>query len=64
MRGRVTRPSSVLLAWILIGTFAATLIPVAPAYAQGTTLIVTGYGGRWSEVMKKALVEPSRRSTG
>ena len=56
MRGRVTRPSSVLLAWILVGTLAATLIPVAPADAQGTTLVVTGYGGRWSEVMKKALV--------
>ena len=26
--------------------------------AQQSTLVVTGYGGRWSEVMKKALVEP------
>ena len=30
----------------------------APAADAQTTLVVTGYGGRWSEVMKKALVEP------
>ena len=52
MRGRVTRPCSVLLAWVLIGTVAITLIPVARAHAQQTTLVVTGYGGRWSDVMK------------
>ena len=64
MRGRVTRRSLVLLAWILIGTLAAMLIPVTPAYAQGTTLVVTGYGARWSEVMKKALVEPFEKKHG
>jgi len=64
MRGRVTRPCSVLLAWVLIGTVAITLIPVARAHAQQTTLVVTGYGGRWSDVMKKALVEPFEKKHG
>ena len=48
------RPTVVLIA-ILAGTL---LLPILPAQAQQTTLVVTGYGGRWSEVMKKALVEP------
>ena len=51
MRSRQT----VVLIAILAGTL---LLPVLPAQAQQTTLVVTGYGGRWSEVMKKALVEP------
>ena len=51
MRSRLT----VVLIVILAGTL---LLPVLPAQAQQTTLVVTGYGGRWSEVMKKALVEP------
>lgn len=51
MRSRLT----VVLIAILAGTL---LLPILPAQAQQTTLVVTGYGGRWSEVMKKALVEP------
>jgi putative spermidine/putrescine transport system substrate-binding protein len=42
---------------LLLVILAGALLP-APAPAQQTTLVVTGYGGRWSEVMKKALVEP------
>src|SRR3989454_2151683 len=37
---------------------AATWLPQPVADAQSKTLVVTGYGGRWWEVMKKALVEP------
>ena len=37
---------------------ALLLAPLAPAADAQTTLVVTGYGGRWSEVMKKVLVEP------
>jgi len=51
MRSRLT----VVLIAILAGTL---LLPMLPAHAQQTTIVVTGYGGRWSEVMKKALVEP------
>ena len=40
---------------VLAALLLATLAPAAQAQ---TTLVVTGYGGRWSEVMKKALVEP------
>jgi spermidine/putrescine-binding protein len=59
MIGRSTRPrSALLLVWIVLGAFVAALTPALPAHAQQTTLVVTGYGGRWSEVMKKALVEP------
>ena len=50
--------SRVILIAILAGTL---LLPILPAQAQQTTLVVTGYGGRWSEVMKKALVEPFER---
>jgi hypothetical protein len=46
MRGRLTRPRSVLLAWVLVGTLAATLVPASRAHSQQTTLVVTGYGGR------------------
>src|SRR5262247_1479979 len=42
-------------ALVLAALLVATLAPVADAQ---TTLVVTGYGGRWSEVMKKTLVEP------
>src|SRR5207237_10586544 len=43
----------------LLALAASTLLPPPPvAMAQAKTLVVTGYGGRWSEVMKKALVEP------
>ena len=51
MRSRLT----VVLIAILAGTL---LLQILPVQAQQTTLVVTGYGGRWSEVMKKALVEP------
>jgi putative spermidine/putrescine transport system substrate-binding protein len=64
MKGRLTRPRSVLLAWVLIGALAATLVAAFRADAQGTTLVVTGYGGRWSDVMKKALVEPFEKKHG
>ncbi|HEY7041026.1 MAG TPA: extracellular solute-binding protein [Methylomirabilota bacterium] len=43
---------------VLFALLAATFAPSGQADAQQTTLVVTGYGGRWSEVMKKALVEP------
>lgn len=42
-----------LLALILLPPFAV----VASAQSK-PTLVVTGYGGRWSEVMKRALTEP------
>ena len=46
MKGAVT------LVALLIALFSS-----APrGDAQQTTLVVTGYGGRWSEVMKKALL--------
>ena len=43
---------------LLLVLAASTLLPPPRATAQSKTLVVTGYGGRWSEVMKKALVEP------
>src|SRR4026208_343218 len=42
----------------LVALLIALLSSVPRVDAQQTTLVVTGYGGRWSEVMKKALVEP------
>jgi hypothetical protein len=36
----------------------------APARAQPTTLVVTGYGGRWSGVMVKPLTEPFQTGHG
>ena len=47
-----------LLAALLLVVLAFTLTPAPPTDAQQKTIVVTGYGGRWSEVMKKALVEP------
>src|SRR6266446_10391955 len=48
-----------LLAALVLLAVAAAPLPRQPAAdAQSKTLVVTGYGGRWSEVMKKALVEP------
>lgn len=50
---------------LLVPALALALVPWQPAAdAQGTTLVVTGYGGRWSEVMKKALVEPFEKRHG
>jgi putative spermidine/putrescine transport system substrate-binding protein len=50
---------------VLIAILASTLLlPILPAEAQQTTLVVTGYGARWSEVMKKALVEPFEKKHG
>src|SRR6266436_971246 len=63
MIGRLTRRSA-LAAWILLAAIAVTLLPAPPAHAQQTTLVVTGYGGRWSEVMKKVLVEPFEKKHG
>jgi putative spermidine/putrescine transport system substrate-binding protein len=44
---------------LLACSIVALLLPAlaTPALAQAK-LVVTGYGGRWSEVMKRALVEP------
>lgn len=42
-----------LLAALLLPGLAATVVAQAKP-----TLVVTGYGGRWSEVMKKHLTEP------
>jgi spermidine/putrescine-binding protein len=49
---------------VLIALLAATLAPHSCGDAQPTTLVVTGYGGRWSEVMKKALVELFEKKHG
>jgi putative spermidine/putrescine transport system substrate-binding protein len=48
----------------LIAILACALLPAPRADAQQKTLVVTGYGGRWSEVMKKALVEPFEKKHG
>ena len=48
---------------VAIALAVAALAPLAVADAQ-TTLVVTGYGGRWSDVMKKALVEPFEKKHG
>jgi putative spermidine/putrescine transport system substrate-binding protein len=51
------RPLLILI--LLLALVGSTLLPAPRAVtAQAKTLVVTGYGGRWSEVMKKALVEP------
>ena len=42
----------------------AAVLHHALADAQSATLVVTGYGGRWSEVMKRVLVEPFERKYG
>src|SRR5436309_5283555 len=47
-----------LAAVVLWALAASTQYPPPAAIAQPKTLVVTGYGGRWSEVMKRALVEP------
>src|SRR5438445_12011711 len=47
-----------LAALALLAVAAATWLPEPVADEQSKTLVATGYGGRWSEVMKKALVEP------
>jgi putative spermidine/putrescine transport system substrate-binding protein len=49
---------------VLLAILASSLVPVAGADAQSTTLVVTGYGGRWSEVMKRVLVEPFEKKHG
>ena len=50
--------------FVLLSILAGALVPLAGADAQPTTLVVTGYGGRWSDVMKKALVEPFEKKHG
>src|SRR6266498_826931 len=50
--------------FVVLSILAGALVPLAGADAQTTTLVVTGYGGRWSEVMKKALVEPFEKKHG
>ncbi|HEV8530156.1 MAG TPA: ABC transporter substrate-binding protein [Methylomirabilota bacterium] len=53
------------IAWLLV-LLVTLLFPAAAvqAPAQQKTLVVTGYGGRWSEVMKKALIEPFEKQHG
>jgi len=58
MIARSTSRSALLLVWIVLGAFVLALAPAPAAHTQQTTLVVTGYCGRWSEVMKKVLVEP------
>lgn len=53
-----------LLAVLVLVALALTLAPAPPIDAQPKTLVVTGYGGRWSEVMKRALVEPFEKKHG
>ena len=50
--------------FVILSILAGALVPLAGADAQPTTLVVTGYGGRWSDVMKKALVEPFEKKHG
>src|SRR4030095_14195696 len=64
MRGRVTCPRLAILALVSISILTSALVPVSRADAQPKTLVVTGYGGRWSDVMKKALVEPFEKTHG
>jgi len=53
------------IAWLLALVIALVLPSLAvQAPAQQKTLVVTGYGGRWSEVMKKALIEPFEKQHG
>ncbi|PYM73679.1 MAG: hypothetical protein DME10_08975, partial [Candidatus Rokuibacteriota bacterium] len=56
----MTRIASLLI------LLAALLLPsiAVQVPAQPKTLVVTGYGGRWSEVMKKALIEPFEKQHG
>ena len=56
----MTRIASLLI------LLAALLLPsiAVQVPAQQKTLVVTGYGGRWSEVMKKALIEPFEKQHG
>ena len=50
---------------LLVALLASMLLPTPSAVtAQSKTLVVTGYGGRWSDVMKKALVEPFEKKHG
>jgi hypothetical protein len=57
MSRRVTCPRLAILALVSIAILTSALVPVSRADAQPKTLVVTGYGGRWSDVMKKALVD-------
>lgn len=58
MKRSVLPPAAALLALVLAAP------PPAGVDAQSKTLVVTGYGGRWSEVMKRALVEPFEKKYG
>ena len=44
---------------VLVALLVAVLAPTLDA--QTTTLVVTGYGGRWSDVMKKVLAHALER---
>jgi putative spermidine/putrescine transport system substrate-binding protein len=48
---------------LLVAFFFLLLLsgPLPTSAQPKPTLVVTGYGGRWSEVMKRALVEPFER---
>src|SRR5262245_65749876 len=62
MRSRKARP--MLLSSLFLGSLFASMLLTPTADAQQPTLVVTGYGGWWSEVMKKALVEPFEKKHG
>ena len=49
---------------VVLGLALSPLLWLAAPSAQQKTIVVTGYGGRWSEVMKKALVEPFEKKHG
>ena len=46
------------IAFALLALLVSSLLAAEAAAQPKPTLVVTGYGGRWSEVMKRALVEP------
>jgi putative spermidine/putrescine transport system substrate-binding protein len=48
----------------VLAILSATLVPAPRAAAQQKTLVVTGYGARWEEVMKRVLVEPFEKKHG
>src|SRR5437899_10370133 len=46
------------IAFAFLALLVSSALASEAAAQPKPTLVVTGYGGRWSEVMKRALVEP------
>jgi len=46
------------IAFAFLALLVSSVLATEAAAQPKPTLVVTGYGGRWSEVMKRALVEP------